>query len=97
MKHIKLFEQFVNEEKININKEIKRLKQMDYNAEKWDDGIIVRDHTAPNPDWDGTADYVWSPSDGIYCNDSKYAGDDQDYDTFLAILYWPTNYNDEWE
>ena len=97
MKHVKLFEQFVNEEKIKVKKEIKELKRMGYNAEKWGDGIIIRDHTAPNPNWDGTVDYSWTPSEGIYSDDDQYSGEDQSYDKFLDILDCPGCYEGQWE
>lgn len=97
MKHVKLFEAFINEEKINVRKEIKTLKSYGYDAEPWGDGIVVRNHTAPNPNWDGTVDFSWDPEEGIYSNDDRYSGDDHSYRQFLEILDEPTWFEGEWD
>lgn len=89
-------ESVVNEEKINVRKEIKDLKRMGYDAEDWGSGIVVRNHTAPNPNWHGTTDYVWDPEDGIYSDDDRYSGDDHSYSQFLEILDEPTWFEGEW-
>ena len=96
MKHVKLFEQFVNEEKINIKKEVKRLKKMGYDASAWNDGIMVDGINPPNSNYGGTVTMAWD-SWGIYCDDDNYAGNDESYAKFLDIIEYPENTVGEWE
>jgi len=96
MKHVKLFEQFINEEKINVKKEVKRLKKMGYDASEWGDGIMVDGVDAPNPNYDGKVTMVWD-EEGIYSDDDRYAGDDHSYDKFLDIIEYPEDTEGEWE
>lgn len=75
MKHVKLFEQFLNEAKVT-QKDVKVLKKLGYDAELSSGQITVED--GPNP-WgdDNTYTYYWDgenvysdtdpmPSDGTY-------------------------------
>lgn len=97
MKHVKLFEQFVNEAKINVKKEVKRLKQMGYDASAWGDGIMVDGVDAPNSNYDGKVTMAWDSEEGIYSDDDRYAGDDHSYDKFLDIIEYPEDTEGEWE
>lgn len=97
MKHVKLFEQFVNEAKMNVKKEVKRLKQMGYDASAWGDGIMVDGVDAPNPNHDGKVTMTWDSEEGIYSDDDRYSGDDHSYDKFLDIIEYPEDTLGEWE
>jgi len=96
MKHVKLFEQFINEEKINVKKEVKRLKKMGYDASEWGDGIMVDGVDAPNSNYDGKVTMSWDSEEGIYSDDDRYNGDDHSYDKFLDIIEYPTDTEGKW-
>jgi hypothetical protein len=92
-----IIESVVNEAKINVKKEVKRLKSMGYDAEVWGDGISVDGVDAPNSNYNGKVIMSWDPEDGIYSDDDRYSGSDHSYDKFLDILENPEWTEGEWD
>jgi hypothetical protein len=97
MKYVKLFEAFVNEAKINVKDEVKRLKSMGYKKAKVSGaGIVVDGIDAPNSNYNGKVTMSWDPKEGIYSDDDRYSGNDHSYNKFLDILENPESTEGKW-
>ena len=104
MKHIKLFEQFINEKvnekfsKKDAKQLIKDLKADGFNAsgnERW---IDVEDVNSPNPDYDGTVSMAWDPIEKeAYSDDDTYEEPVETVEDFMDILNYPEDTFGKWE
>ena len=100
LKHVKLFEQFVNENfsKKDAKQLIKDLKADGLDASGDENWIQVDGVDSPNPNYDGTVSMAWDPiAKEAYSDDDTYTEPVETVEDFMDILNYPEDTMGMWE